>query len=187
MRGWTWCMLGASWVGAGAGVVGCGAPAPPPVEVAADPEPAPAGPVTASGGTEVRAHVAQAGGTLSLANGARIAIAAIDSPAEVVLRVGADARAFSNPETQRPLGPVLTIEPAIVGEITISIPQVPMPSGFSSSDLAFAIEEVAQGRAIDTIGTQTRWQFHPVQIEDGRFVARVGGLAGHRVQFGVAR
>lgn len=156
--------------------------------------PAPSGPVSASGATEARAVVGPSGGTLSLRNGARLTIpsGALAEPIEVSLHVGADGQAFGDRERQRPLGPMLAVEPAIASEggapFELSVPEQPIPSGFETSDLAFAIEDVDEGaRAIDTLATQTRWQFYPVAVEGGRFVVRISGLAGHRVQFGIAR
>lgn len=179
------------------GIAGCGGSqtgetsAGPLVE---DEEPVrPAGPINASGDTEARATVAAQGGTLSLRNGARLEIptGALSEPIEVILRRGAEGHAFGDAERQRPLGPMLNIEPGLVasdGTFTISVPSQTIPSGFEEADLAFAMEEVDdQQRAIDTLGTQTRWQFYPVRVENGRWVAQVRGLAGHRVQFGVAR
>ncbi|HJL16030.1 MAG TPA: hypothetical protein RMH99_10250 [Sandaracinaceae bacterium LLY-WYZ-13_1] len=173
----------------------CGGSQPAePVEPAEDPEPVPAGPVSASGSDEARAEVRSAGGTLSLTNGARLEIpgGALEEPTEVVLAHGAEGQAFGDAETQRPLGPMLNVQPTLVAAdgqaFEVSIPAQPVPAGFEESDLAFAMEEVHdQQRAIDTLGTRTRWQFYPVRVEDGRFVARITGLAGHRVQFGVSR
>jgi hypothetical protein len=154
----------------------------------------PAGPVSASGSDEARAEVALAGGTLSLSNGARLRIprGALTEPVEVILRPGAEGQAFGDAETQRPLGPMISVAPRLVAAdgltFTVSVPAQPIPAGFEEADLAFAIEEVdEQQRAIDTLGTQTRWQFYPVRVENGRFHADVAGLPGHRVQFGVAR
>lgn len=154
----------------------------------------PTGPVNASGSEEARATVANAGGTLSLQNGARLEIpsGAIAEPTEVVLRRGAEGQAFGDLERQRSLSPMLNVEPMLVaadgGAFVVSVPAQTIPSGFEEADLAMAMEEIDdQQRAIDTLGTQTRWQFYPVEVQNGRWVARVGGLAGHRIQFGVAR
>lgn len=158
-------------------------------------EPAPpAGPVSASGAEEARVEVSTAGGVLTLANGARLEIprGALNEPIEVVIRPDAQGHAFGDSESQRPLGPMVSIQPALTagaGEsFTISVPAQPIPAGFEEADLAFAMEEVHdQQRAIDTLGTRTFWQFYPVRVENGRFVARVNGVPGHRVQFGVSR
>lgn len=162
--------------------------------LAEEPPPRQRGPVSASGSGEVRATVGSAGGTLSLSNGARLEIpaGALSRDVEVTFHVGADGQAFGDAERQRPLGPMLSIEPALAAEsgasFVLSIPSLPVPTGFESDDLAFAMEETDDGaRAIDTIATQTRWQFYHVQVEGGRFVARTQAFPGHRVRFGVAR
>lgn len=156
--------------------------------------PRPAGPVSASGSSEATATVAGAGGTLSLQNGARLEIprGALSEPTEVVLRRGAEGQAFGDAERQRPLSPMLNIVPTLIAAngdaFEVSVPAQTIPSGYEEADLAFAMEEIDdEQRAIDTLGTQTRWQFYPVEVENGRWKARVTGLPGHRVQFGVAR
>ncbi|MBX3272565.1 MAG: hypothetical protein KF729_20060 [Sandaracinaceae bacterium] len=157
------------------------------------PPPRAAGPANARGDTEARATVGRAGGTFSLANGARLEIpsGALARDLEVSFGVGADGQAFGDREHQRAVGPMLNVEPALDSEgppFVLSIPQLPIPNGWSDSDLAFAMEEVHdEQRAIDTLGTVTRWQFYSASVEGGRIVARTTGLMGHRVQFGVAR
>lgn len=156
-------------------------------------EATPAGPVAASGAEEASASVGEAGGTLSLTNGARLTIprGAVPASTEVTFGRGVDGQAFSNAESQRPLGPMLNVTPALraaTGHFEVSIPRQSIPSGFEEADLAFAMEEVDdQQRAIDVLGTQTRWQFYPVEVEGDRFVARIDGLPGHRLHFGVSR
>src|SRR5690606_16566372 len=103
-----------------------------------------------------------------------------------------NGHAFGDGERQRPLGPMLAVTPALAAEngarFVLSIPEQPVPTGFASEDLAFAMEETDENaRAIETIATQTRWQFYPVEVQGGRFVARTPVLHGHRVRFGVAR
>ncbi len=157
------------------------------------PPPAATGPVNARGSTEATGTVGRAGGTFALANGGRLEIpsGAIASATDVRFANGADGQAFGDRENQRPLGPMLNVEPAIRsegGDLRVSIPQQPIPNGWSEDDLAFAMEEVAdQQRAMDVLGTVTRWQFYRARVENGRFVAEVPGVPGHRVQFGVAR
>jgi len=158
-----------------------------------EPAPAALGPANASGSTEATAMVGAAGGTFSLSNGSRLEIPSgtFSEPTEVTLQNGADGEAFGDREYQRALGPMLNILPAMDaggGRLRVSVPQQPIPSGWTEDDLAFAIEEVAdEQRAMDVLGTVTRWQFFPARVENNRFVAEVGGLPGHRVQFGVAR
>jgi hypothetical protein len=176
-------------------LLACGSNAPRPAEPVETVEvaPRPSEPVSARGDEEAHATVGEAGGTLALANGARLEIPAraLSGDTEVRFQVGASGRAFGDAERQRPLGPMLAIEPSIMsaGEaFELSIPQQPLPGGYSEDDLAFAVEEVHENaRAIDTLGTETRWHFLPVEVRNGRFVARTDGLPGHRVQFGVAR
>lgn len=158
------------------------------------PLPPTTGPVTASGTREARAVVGPAGGTLSLANGARLEIpaGALARDVEITLQVDAEGHAFGDAERQRPLGPMLAVTPALVAQggapFVLSIPEQPIPTGFASEDLAFAVEEEDENaRAIETIATHTRWQFYPVEVQGGRFVARTEVLPGHRVRFGVAR
>lgn len=158
-----------------------------------EPPPQPAGPANASGSTEATATVGSAGGTLSLSNGARLEIpsGALGESVEVTLQNGADGQAFGDRERQRALTPMLNVTPQLIsegGNFVVSYPSQAIPAGFEESDLAFAMEFVDDHqRAIDTLGTQTRWQFFPVQVQNGRFVASVDGLPGHRLQFGVAR
>ncbi|MCA9605111.1 MAG: hypothetical protein KC619_05930 [Myxococcales bacterium] len=159
----------------------------------APPPPRPVGPASARGDSEATATVGRAGGTLTLSNGSRLEIpqGALTEEIEVTLRNGAEGQAFGDRERQRPIGPMLSIEPQLISEgapFVVSIPQQPVPSGFATEDLAFAMEEVAdEQRAIDTLGTVTRWQFYPCALEGNRLLARTTGLMGHRVQFGVAR
>ena len=156
--------------------------------------PPPPQPVHPSGSQEARATVTRAGGTFSLTSGARLEIpeGAIAEPVEVSFHVGAEGHAFGDRERQRPLGPLVAVEPSLIAaegsSFTVSVPAQPLPDGWSPSDLAFAMEEVdTDPRAMDSLGTQTRWQFYPVTVENNRFVARVTGLPGNRLQFGVAR
>ena len=157
------------------------------------PPPRPAGPVSATGDSEATATVGRAGGTLSLTNGARLEIprGALSQPTEVTLSHGAEGQAFGDREAQRPLGPMLNIEPALYSDgppFVVSIPEQPIPNGWSSEDLAFAMEEISsEQRAIDVLGTVTRWQFYNTSVEGGRIRARTTGLQGQRMQFGVAR
>jgi len=137
--------------------------------------------------------VGRAGGTLSLTNGARLEIpaGALDELTEVTLSHGAEGQAFGDREAQRALGPMLNIEPPLYSDgvaFVVSIPEQPIPNGWSTEDLAFAMEEVSdEQRAIDVLGTVTRWQFYNTNVEGGRIRASTTGLHGHRVQFGVAR
>lgn len=156
------------------------------------PPPPPPRRVDVTGASEATATVGHAGGTLELENGARLEIpeGALSEEIEVSLSHGVEGQAFGDRENQRALGPMLNIEPALRSDgdpFVVSVPEQPVPSGWTSDDLAFAMEEVGEQRAIANTGTQTRWQFYHVRVEDGRLAAHTRGLQGHRVQFGVAR
>ncbi|MCB9596301.1 MAG: hypothetical protein H6719_26500 [Sandaracinaceae bacterium] len=157
------------------------------------PPPRPVGPANASGSSEATAVVGRAGGTFSLANGARLEIpqGALSEEIEVTFHDGADGQAFGDRERQRALGPMLAVEPALRTDgppFVVSVPNQPIPNGWNAEDLAFAMEEVAEEqRAMDTLGTVTHWQFYPAAAEGSRLIARTEGLQGHRLQFGVAR
>jgi hypothetical protein len=156
-------------------------------EISAPPPPTP---VHARGDREVRVRVGRAGGTLELANGARLEIPeeAIASEVEISFRVAPPAREAWDDETKRALGPSLEIEPAIraqSGQFRISCPASPIPPGFDREDLALGTEEEAGA----TLGgaTMTRWQMWPARVEGNRFVADMPAFPGQRVQFGVSR
>jgi hypothetical protein len=48
------------------------------------------------------------------------------------------------------------------------------------------MEEETRGRTFGDAVT-TRWQYHRGSTEDGRYVAEVAYLGGHRLQFGLLR
>lgn len=158
-----------------------------------DPPPQATGPANASGSEEATAMVGSAGGTFSLSNGGRLEIpsGALSETVEVRFAIGADGQAFGDLENQRSLGPMLNVTPTLNSEggmLRISVPQQPIPNGWEEDDLAFAMEEVHdEQRAIDVLGTVTRWQFYRARVENGRLVAEVPGVPGHRLQFGVSR
>lgn len=158
-------------------------PPPPPPPRAAD----------AHGDTEVHAHVGRMGGTLELANGARLVIDrdAFTDEVEVTMRVAEGAHVFDTSETQTPLGPLVEITPAVTPAMTrsihYSVPFVRIPDGYPESDLALAVEEEGAQRDLFVSATQTRWQMYPARHAGDRFVSDLDALAGHRVQFGVSR
>lgn len=177
-----------------AGGCGGGASAEPvvasttPVEEAT---PARRGVVSARGESEVRATVGVEGGTLELANGARLEIpaGALDSDVELHFHVGSPAREAWDAETKRPLGPVVELEPAMraaSGQFRVSAPASPLPDGFDAADLALGHEEVVGDTHLGG-ATRTRWQMWPARIDGDRFVAELPALGGHRLQFGVSR
>ncbi|MCS6799777.1 MAG: hypothetical protein NZ898_14890 [Myxococcota bacterium] len=195
-----WCV---GWVAHAAfAITGCGgsptrrgieseqiAP-PPPVESAAPAEP---GRVSRSGDREVRARIGASGGVLELANGARLEIGegALATSTEVTFALGATTAALQSREDRRPIGPVLLVEPALVAQpgqrFILSIPAAQLPSGFSAEDLALAVEQPAEERALGIGGPQTRWTLVTARHEGGRAIAELTELPGMRLGFVVAR
>ncbi len=165
-----------------------------PTETAeAPPPPPPARAADAHGETEVRARVGRMGGTLELANGARLVIDrdVLTDEVEIIMRVAEGAHVFDTSETQTPLGPLVEIAPAVTPSMTrsihYSVPYVRIPEGYPETDLALAIEEEGAQRAHFVSATQTRWQMYPARHAGDRFVSDLDALAGHRLQFGVSR
>lgn len=162
-------------------------------EVAEAPPPPPPGAADAHGDTEVRARVGRMGGTLELANGARLEIDrdVFSEEVEITMRVAEGAHVFDTSETQTPLGPLVEITPAVTPGLTrsihYSVPYVRIPDGYPESDLALAIEEPGAQRDLFVSATQTRWQMYPARHAGDRFVSDLDELAGHRLQFGVSR
>lgn len=174
----------------------CGGAEPTVRPASAPPTPVrPAGPVSASGDSSVRAVIGRAGGTLSLRSGARLEVpaGALGQDYEVVLHEAEPARtAWDDPENEHELGPIFAVNPGMVAAqghtFRVSVPQMALPQSFTTADLAFGSEEESNvTRALEMAGTETRWQFWPARIENGRFVAEMHSLGGHRMQFGVSR
>jgi hypothetical protein len=178
------------------GAPACGGAEVQPAETAAAERqrtPAPPKPIHERGTDEVRAEVPTAGGTLELANGARVEVPADALPARTTLTfsVGPPTQVFAHREHQQPVGPMLQLEPALVAtpgkRLRISVPFVQVPSGFTQDDLALAVESVAEQRALGMGGTQTRWQNFPVTVEGNRLVGELAEVPGMRLVFLAAR
>ena len=149
------------------------------------------GPVSARGDEAVRATMGSEGGTLELANGARLEIppGALSSDVEIEFRVAPAAREAWDVETKRALGVVVEVSPglrAASGQFRVSAPGAALPEGFDEDDLALGHEEEVGDTHLGG-ATRTRWQMWPARIEGGRFVAELPALSGHRMQFGVSR
>jgi hypothetical protein len=150
-------------------------------------------PVSRHGSNEVVAAVGRQGGTLELSNGARLEIAqgALSSATEVTFAIGAETLGIRVEEDRRPIGPVLQISPEMAtssGRLTLSIPFQGVPSGFSSEDLAIAMEVVdEQQRSFGMDGIVTRWEFLPARVSGERLAAELSEVTGLRLQFVASR
>lgn len=159
------------------------APPPPPPQTAAH----------ARGDSSVSARVGRMGGSLELANGARLEIDpnVLTDEVEITMTVSSGAHVFDTSEYQTPLGPLVEITPAVTPGMTrsihYSIPFIRIPEGYPESDLALAIEEESAQREHFVSATQTRWQMYPARHAGDRFVSDLDSLSGHRLQFGVSR
>ncbi len=157
------------------------------------PPPPPPSAAHARGDSSVSARVGRMGGTLELANGARLEIDAnaMSDEVELTMRVAEGAHVFDTAEYQTPLGPLVEISPALTPTLTrsihYSVPFTRIPEGYPESDLALAVEEEGSQREHFVSATQTRWQMYPARHVGDRFVADLDELSGHRVQFGVSR
>lgn len=189
-RGWLAGVGLGPWLAAALGCGGGGAETPPPTtgapaEVTVR--------VEARGDRAVTARVGVPGGTLELANGARLEIpaGALGATEELTFSIGADTNAFDRRDDQETVGATLIAIPALASAgpaFRVSIPLLTLPPGFGPEHVALATEELdAQQRALGMGGTQTRWYVNPARIEDQRLVAELDGLTGQRLQFVVAR
>lgn len=160
---------------------------------AAPPPPPPAVAAHARGESSVSARVGRMGGSLELANGARLEIDpnVLSEEVEITMRVTEGAHVFDTSEYQTPLGPLVEIEPAVSPSMSrsihYSVPFTRIPDGYPESDLALAVEEESSQREHFVSATQTRWQMYPARHVGDRFTSDLDELAGHRLQFGVSR
>jgi hypothetical protein len=133
------------------------------------------------------------GGVLELGNGARLEIdeGVLEAEVEIVMRLGSDAHVFDTAETQTALGPLVEVEPALVGTrrggFHFSVSAVRIPDGYPEADLALAVEESGAQREHFVSSTATRWSMYPASHHGDRFEGELDDLAGHRLQFGVSR
>lgn len=148
-------------------------------------------PQHARGSSSASATFTSQGGSLRLSNGARLDVptGAFDQPTEIVFAVGAATQAFANREDDRPIGPTLQIEPAVVPSVPLllSASFAGVPSGFSAEHAAIAVEVADNQRALSMGGQQTRWQYGAATVEGGRVSAELPQTEGLRIQFLVSR
>ncbi len=156
----------------------------------------PTAPVRERGGDSVTARLGPPGGTLELANGARIEIppGTVDGAVEVVLKVAPPTTAFKDEDVQgqRPVGPLVLLTPELWapegGALVVSIPFSSFPEGYSPGDLFLATEEVGRNqRAFAEDTTVTRWEYQEASVRGDRAVAEVSALSGMRLQFVLSR
>ncbi len=179
----------------GALVVGCGGAAAETTTTTTTPveAPPPATAAHARGSDVVSARVGRMGGDLELANGARLEIepGAITQEVQITMRSVDDGQAFGDRETRRPLTPVVDVSPGLMAQggahFRFSMPAQPIPSGFSEDDLALGHERDATRGRLTGSATHTRWDMFHARVINGRFVAELDELGGHRLQFGVSR
>jgi len=175
---------------------GCGGAPPPPVnEAAASPPPAPAPGSTevhARGGRQVTATVGAAGGTLSIDNGARLTIPAnaLSEPREITFGEGASTTVF-NHEGIEGLSGTLSVTPPLTTApgkpIEISVRHRGLPDGFTTNDLALAVERPGQERALGMGENETRWENFPATQNGDRLEGELTELPGMRLEFIVSR
>ncbi len=150
----------------------------------------------AQGADRASARVGPAGGTLEIANGARVEIppGAVGQPVEVTLTRAPATEAFNNREDERISGPAFIVSPRLESangaKFVVSVPMTSVPDGFEQTDLAVAYETVSseQRGLSEAMGsTQTRWEHSNAAVRSGRMSAELGELPGFRVQFVYSR
>jgi hypothetical protein len=174
---------------------GCGGASQPPAQTAANYEAAETGESTSEvhkrGDKKLIAQVGPKGGTLELANGARLTIplGALAETVEITFSEGARTTAFANHEYERAIGPTLEIGPeaTLTAPVQVSVPLSSIPEGFGEKDLTLGMEVPSDTQRLEMQGVQTRWDYLPAQSEHGRAVAEISAVPGYRVQFLVSK
>lgn len=195
MRTSRWVVGLALLTGVGAGAVACGGSSQPASRTAANYEPAVTNEVTSEihkrGDKKLIAEIGPPGGTLELANGARLTIpvGAFNETVEITFAEGARTTAFANHEYERAIGPTLEIGPeaSISAPLMVSVPLSAIPEGFGEKDLTLGMEVPSDTQRLEMQGVQTRWDYLPAQSQSGRAVAEISAVPGYRVQFLVSK
>jgi hypothetical protein len=150
-----------------------------------------AGPVNSvsrHGGGKVAATFGSGGGSLELDEGPRVAVpaGAVKGGQEFVLELAAKTTAFSNKESEKPLGPTFSFSPSVDApsgsSIEVSYPLPTLPNGWGDPSIAY---EVAEGAEISygEDSTRTKWQYERAKLSGGRVVAQLDAVNGMRMQF----
>lgn len=187
----TMTLIGTLWgVGCGGGTGGAttgqapGAPA-----TQGDETPAGAsrvGMASRSGSGTVAATMGAAGGRLELSEGPRVVVPAgtISDPLEYVLQVSSKTTAFSNEESERPVGPTFSFAPGVESDgapIEVSLALASIPEGWGEPALAYEYPIGDRVGAEDSV--HTKWQYEDAKHAGGRITAQVDALPGMRLQF----
>jgi hypothetical protein len=173
--------------------VGCGGGAPAPAASATTPvkeasETGPRNPVSKRGSGKIAATVGSGGGTLELEEGPRVVIpaGALKGGQEFVLELAGKTTAFSNKESERPLGPTFSFSPAVdAGDgspLEVSLPLDSLPNGWGEPSIAYEVEEGTE-ISYGEDSTRTKWQYQRATAGAGRVKAQLAGLNGLRMQF----
>jgi hypothetical protein len=157
-----------------------------------DPDDVPRGEVHKRGASKLIAVVGPSGGTLELANGARLSIpsGALSEAVEITFSEGNHTTAFSNHEYERPIGPTVEIAPEISlgAPVEVSVPMGMLPEGFTPENLTLGLEVLASNqRAVPGQATNTRWDYLEATNKGGRAAASLSSIPGYRVQFVVSK
>ena len=195
MRTSNWVVLGIALLSTSSGMFACGGASQKPTQTAASysspPAEQSAAEVHKRGSTKLIAEVGPKGGTLELANGARLTIppGAFASNVELTFAEGSRTTAFANHEYERPIGPTLEIGPeaSISAPLQVSVPISSLPEGFDEADLTLGMEVPREHQRLEMQGVLTRWDYLPAQSQSGRAVAEIGSVPGFRVQFLVSK
>lgn len=144
-------------------------------------------PVSKRGSGSVAARLGPGGGTLELDEGPRVEVppGTVTDAKDYVLNVAQMTTAFSNKESERPLGPTFAFAPALdapAGDtIRVSFPLASLPDGWGDPAIAY---EVGQGKVVGAEdSTRTKWQYERATLSGGRVVASLPSLTGLRMQF----
>lgn len=148
----------------------------------------PRNPVNKHGSGRVAALLGPGGGSLELSEGPRVQIpsGALEGGQEFVLKIAPKTTAFANKESERALGPTFSFAPGTNApdgsHIEVSFPLGALPKGWGEPSIAYEVEE---GTAISygEDSTRTKWEYERANINGGRVVAQLPGLAGLRMQF----
>jgi hypothetical protein len=132
--------------------------------------------------------IGSGGGTLELDEGPRVTIppGTVKGGQEFVLKVAPKTTAFSNKESEKPLGPTFAFAPAVDASgsegIEVSYPLGTLPKGWGEPSIA---HEVQEGAAISygENSTRTNWQYERAKLSGGRVVAHLASVDGLRMQF----